>query len=245
MTELVPSEAARLAELEAVVTDGLQTFVTVGRALAEIRDSRLYRSTHDTFEAYCQQQWGLSRPRAYQLIEAAAITEAVSTNVDTPPPANEGQARALSGLPTDTAAEVMRKAHDATAGRVTAAAIRQVREEVAPKADPWAARIASELAASDEDYREQAATPAPVEPSPAVTAWLDDSQEVKDSGYLREFFRTLARADDFLLFNAERLGPLIDQGELESLELYAVSVGRFVETVRRSRAGLRVINGGM
>lgn len=134
--DLLPAESARLAELEAVVTDGLATFVTVGRALAEIRDSRLYRQTHDTFEAYCQQHWSLSRSRAYRIIEAATITESLSPIGDTPAPANEGQARELTGLPADTAAEVMRKAHDATAGKVTASAIRQAREDVAPKPTP-------------------------------------------------------------------------------------------------------------
>lgn len=130
--------------------------------------------------------------------------------------------------------------------------------------DDLADKIAAELAASDEQYAEQAKTPdpeperprvtgtdgktypatKPPQPDPAVTEWLNDSQAVQDSGYLREFTRTFARADDFLRFNAERLGSLIDQGEFESLELFDVSVGRFVDTVRRSRTGLRVINGG-
>lgn len=141
--------------------------------------------------------------------------------------------------------------------------------EPAPDHDALADKIAAELAASDETYREQAQTPEPepepvrvvgtdgksypaakptpevVEPSPAVTEWLEDDQAVKDSGYLREFYKMLARTDDFLLFNAERIGSLIDQGEFESLELFAISVNRFVDTVRRSRTGLRVINGGM
>lgn len=242
--DLIPAEAARLAELKAVVTDGLQTFVTVGQALAEIRDIRLYRQTHDTFEAFCADEWGLSRPRAYELINAASVTAAVSAMADTPAPTNERQARELTGLPADTAAEVMRKAHETTAGRVTAAAIRQVREDVAPKADPWAARIASELAASDESYAEQAAAPEPVEPSPAVTDWVESSQAVKDSGYVREFTRTLARADDFLGFDAERLAHLLDDNEAAAVARYAASVTRFAETVRRNRSGLRVINGG-
>ncbi|HEX6762895.1 MAG TPA: hypothetical protein VF094_08855 [Gaiellaceae bacterium] len=48
-------ESARLAELEHVVEQGLQTFVEVGLALAEIRDGRLYRATHSTFAEYCDQ----------------------------------------------------------------------------------------------------------------------------------------------------------------------------------------------
>lgn len=244
MTDLLPAESARLAELEAIVTDGLNTFVTVGRALAEIRDTRLYRQSHETFEAFCRDQWGLTRTRAYELISASEIAEQVSEISDIAP-TKEGQAKELRGLPAETAAEVMRTAHETTAGKVTASAIKQAREVVAPKADPWAARIAAELAASDEQYREQAAAPEPApEPSPAVTDWIESSQAVQDSGYLRKFFATLARADDFLLFDAERLGQLLDNDGVDSINRYADSIARFAETVRRSRSGLRVINGG-
>lgn len=109
---------------------------------------------------------------------------------------------------------------------------------------PDAAGLSAHLAASDESYAEQAAAPELVEPSPAVTDWLDSSQAVKDSGYVRAYSKSFARAHDVLGFSAERLGPLLDQGEVESLEMFAVSVNRFVDTVRRSRTGLRVINGG-
>lgn len=60
-----------------------------GRALTVIRDARLYRETHATFEAYCRERWQMSRPRAYQLISAAGM----STTVD-----NERQARALRAV---------------------------------------------------------------------------------------------------------------------------------------------------
>ena len=44
------------------------TFIEVGKALLAIRDAKLYRKTHKTFEAYCRDRWEMSRPRAYQLI---------------------------------------------------------------------------------------------------------------------------------------------------------------------------------
>jgi hypothetical protein len=80
----------RLDELEAVIERGVQTFIEVGKALTEIRDSRLYKQTYNSFETYCKERWGFSRARGYQLIDAAKL----STTVDTPP-ANERQARAL------------------------------------------------------------------------------------------------------------------------------------------------------
>jgi hypothetical protein len=88
-------EQQRLAELEQVVERGLQTFVDVGLALLEIRDSRLYRATHATFEAYLDQRWKMSRSRGYRLIDSARLAELVSPVGDIP---NERQARELAPL---------------------------------------------------------------------------------------------------------------------------------------------------
>lgn len=130
---LSAAENDALADAEATIETGLKTFVEVGQALSLIRDSRLYRADYATFEAYCGARWHLSRPRAYQLIEAAEVVEALSTNVDTPLPRTESQARELSGLPAAEAAEAMRAAHEATAGQVTAKSIREARDAAMAK----------------------------------------------------------------------------------------------------------------
>ena len=62
MTALTASQQARLATLEAIVERGLDTFVQVGLALAEIRDARLYKQRYGTFEAYCSERWGSPVP---------------------------------------------------------------------------------------------------------------------------------------------------------------------------------------
>lgn len=71
-----------------------------GDGLIAIRDERLYRAAYATFGDYCRERWGMSRPRAYQLIESAST---VSTLVDKghPPPATESQDRLLAKLPPD------------------------------------------------------------------------------------------------------------------------------------------------
>lgn len=89
--------ALTLAECEAVVTRGLKAFVEVGNALLRIRDERLYRETHSTFEAYCRERWGLSKPYATQLI-VAADTVAIATAEGLPLPRNEAVARELAPL---------------------------------------------------------------------------------------------------------------------------------------------------
>jgi hypothetical protein len=47
---LTSVEKTRFAELESVVETHLETFLTVGRALCEIRNKRLYRQYWTTFE---------------------------------------------------------------------------------------------------------------------------------------------------------------------------------------------------
>jgi phage N-6-adenine-methyltransferase len=68
-------EAGRLLSLERVIEGGLQTFVDVGLALMEIREARLYRATHKTFEDYCRDRWEWSRVHADRLIKAAEVAD--------------------------------------------------------------------------------------------------------------------------------------------------------------------------
>jgi hypothetical protein len=94
---LTEAEAARLAELEGIIE---RSFVEIGLALKEIRDSRLYRATHASFEDYCPDRWGWQASRARQLIGAAETVTKV-TAAGLPAPANERQARALVPLKDD------------------------------------------------------------------------------------------------------------------------------------------------
>jgi hypothetical protein len=52
-----------------------------GKALAELRDRRLYRSTHGTFEEYCKDRFGFERRHPYRLIEASAVFDNNKENV--------------------------------------------------------------------------------------------------------------------------------------------------------------------
>jgi N6-adenosine-specific RNA methylase IME4 len=108
-------ESRRLVELETTIGAGLKTFVEVGEALLEIRDSRLYRIEHRTFEAYCREKWGMSRPRVYQLIGASQVTKQVSTIVDKAP-STESQARPLTKLPPEQQAQAWSKAVEMAGG---------------------------------------------------------------------------------------------------------------------------------
>lgn len=124
---VVPST---LEACEQVIERGLRSYVEAGLALAQIRDSRLYRERYTTFEEYCSERWGMSRPRAYQLITAAEQAREMSTVVDAPMPRNERQTRELTGLPVESAAAVMQEASNRTDGKPTAAAVRDARADI-------------------------------------------------------------------------------------------------------------------
>lgn len=62
---------ARLASLETTIEEGLESFLAVGTALAEIRDRNLYKVAFSSFGKYCTERWGVSRSHAYRLCDSA------------------------------------------------------------------------------------------------------------------------------------------------------------------------------
>jgi hypothetical protein len=124
---LSDAEQCELAVCESVIERNLAAFYEMGQALQRIRDERLYRQTHGTFEEYCGERWGISRPRAYQLIDAAVVVENLSTMVDKP--GSERQARELASLEPEQQRDVWQAAvESAPDGKVTAQHIRETRD---------------------------------------------------------------------------------------------------------------------
>ena len=70
--ELTPEEESDRLHLERKVE---RAFYEAGRALRELRDRRLYRSTHKSFEDYVQDRFGMKRAHSYRLIEAALVVD--------------------------------------------------------------------------------------------------------------------------------------------------------------------------
>lgn len=104
--DLVPTPTATLAQCEAVIAHGLRTFVEVGDALLVIRDERLYRETHATFEDYCRDRWDLDKPYAHRLITASEVARVLVPNGTAPK--TEAVARELA--PLRAAPEQLREA---------------------------------------------------------------------------------------------------------------------------------------
>jgi hypothetical protein len=121
------SESARRKELETAVRQGLGV---AGAALREIRDNRLYRDTHFTFEEYCQAEFGLSRRHADRQIAVTKVLDDLRP-LGLTGPANEAQARALAPVPPEQRQDVWREAVDsAPAGKVTAAHVEETARRV-------------------------------------------------------------------------------------------------------------------
>jgi hypothetical protein len=103
---LSSAEKARFAELESVVQAHLETFLAVGKALAEIRSRRLYRQQFATFEDYCTQRWGFSAHHGARILRSIVVARhllegpADPKNGDCPLPENVSETllRPLSSL---------------------------------------------------------------------------------------------------------------------------------------------------
>lgn len=130
---LSPTESSRLTELCGVVRAGLDTYMGVGFALLEIRDSRLYREKASTFEAFVQVEFKLSRAHAYRQIAAAETVQILSPMGDKAPE-NERQVRAINRLPKSDRPRAWKAAVKDAAkagGKVTAEIVKAAVDRIA------------------------------------------------------------------------------------------------------------------
>jgi hypothetical protein len=92
-----------------------------GKALAELRDRRLYRSTHKTFEEYCKERFGYSRRQPYFLMDAAVVFDNLLEKcdpLDQVLPTNERQVRPMTKLEPQSHQEVWLRAVELAGGKV-------------------------------------------------------------------------------------------------------------------------------
>ena len=74
-----------------------RAFYQAGLALQALRDRRLYRSTHKTFQEYCKDRFGFAKSHSYRLIKAVEIVDNISKNV---PNWGQNSTEVLSIFPT-------------------------------------------------------------------------------------------------------------------------------------------------
>jgi hypothetical protein len=116
---LTKPQARALAECETLIERGLTTFNEVGQALLRIRDERLYRASHKTFEEYCRERWNWSRRHANRQIEAAGVVQNLGPRGPNVNEITEKQARQLAPLLPYEQREVARRAMESFNGKLS------------------------------------------------------------------------------------------------------------------------------
>jgi polyhydroxyalkanoate synthesis regulator phasin len=238
-TELSTDESLELERCEAIIERGLKTFYEVGTALLRVRDLKLYRMEYSTFEAYCAERWSIARRTAYQLMDAAHVTENVRNCAQTAP-LNEAQARPLTRLKDpEQQRKAWQQAVATAAGRVTAAHVEQVVKEMLARSAPVEERDTAHTPAHQEVVIDQdeeahpvaAGAPAPVEEIISDQSYTDTRSPV-ESVALREEIAALrqqitdaqAIIEEYQehIIRAQNYNPTSDRGEMVSTLLRLV-----------------------
>jgi hypothetical protein len=121
-------ELAEKKRLEAVVVGAVWA---AGKALQQLRDQKLYRDTHPSFERYCREKFGHSRQKSDYLIVGANIYENLTSNRCQILPTTEFQVRPLGVLETSNQVEAWDKAVAISQGKVpTHRIVKQVVREM-------------------------------------------------------------------------------------------------------------------
>ncbi len=119
-----------------------KAFYEAGLALQTLRDKRLYRSTHATFEEYCQDRFNYSRSYSSRLIKAVEIVDTIKENVANWQqnktlvlPSRESQCREIARLkqPLSQAKAWTEAVNRSNGSNPTAKIVEQVVNEIKPK----------------------------------------------------------------------------------------------------------------
>jgi hypothetical protein len=125
-------ELAALAAAEERIRKGIAAFSDAGEALAMIRDRKLYRATHMSFDTYVMARWKIGTDYAAKLIAAAVICQEMTSN-GLPAPAREIHARQLKRVEPAHRPQVWQAALDAAGGDPEAVTAEAIAEIAAPR----------------------------------------------------------------------------------------------------------------
>lgn len=129
---LSDGERLRFEQCRTLIRNNLKTCFEVGAALAEIRDSRLYREHWDSFEKFCKAEFSIGKSHAYRLIDASGVKATVETSPIGDAVQSESHARELKNVPVELRTEVLKAAAAASGGEPTADAIREAAKTIVP-----------------------------------------------------------------------------------------------------------------
>lgn len=128
VTTMTPAERDELAAIERAFEYHEKDHETLARQsvalLQPIRDKRLYRGAHRSFDGYLRARWNFSRQRAHQLIRMMQVNGTLSSTMVDGTCLNERAARVLAPLSADDARAVYQAVRaEAPDGRITASAL--------------------------------------------------------------------------------------------------------------------------
>lgn len=119
-------------ERDALEQTVVQAFYIAGQSLNALRDKRLYRETHPTFETYIRDRFDFTRAAAYYLIDAFQVVENLKcqqiVDICKVLPTKESQCRPLAKLSPEKQREAWNKAVELAKNRVPSA--KRVKEAV-------------------------------------------------------------------------------------------------------------------
>jgi hypothetical protein len=119
--KLTIEQKKELLRLERKIESG---FYLAGIALKQIREQRLYRNTHSSFEEYCRDRFDFTRAAARYLIGAAEVVDNLKCKqIVYTFPTKESQCRPLLGLTPELQSEVWLEAVKKANGKVPSARI--------------------------------------------------------------------------------------------------------------------------
>lgn len=204
---LSPNEKKRLEKCEQAIHRGLHTFVEVGQALTEIRDAKLYRASHKTFETYCKERWEISRPRAYELIDHAKVAASDPILSDASDKLTARDVRAIKDDAPAVAAEIKSRIKQGDAPqKAVAAVVAEKREErqarsKKPVDEEWekqrqAAADALPQSVKDHQAAKAAAIAGRKEKPVNIEALIAENQELREANAALETEVEALKADN-------------------------------------------------
>ena len=141
---LIDKDRKLLKECERVIRENLEHFKEVCVALYQIKEGRLYRETHSSFEAYCAARFDFGLAHGKRLASAGEVIhdleadqKKMAPNGAILLPTSEAQARELARLDRVDRLRVLKEAvTNAGKKRVTAIMIQHTAAELVPCAEP-------------------------------------------------------------------------------------------------------------
>lgn len=137
-----------------------RSFYVAGKALRELRERKLHRSTHQSFDDYVRDRFGYNRSRSYQLIDAAIVVDVLEKcpQIVDIFPSRESQVRPLTKLEPPLVVEAWNQAVAEANGKVPPARIvKSIVERIRERThlpNPWRiGEVATILVKENPDLR--------------------------------------------------------------------------------------------